>query len=74
MFALHTYTKLLLFFLSLITCFNRGTFITNAARKIGTVGGSLRDVQMLAGRSSLAITQRYVECDSDVLRKIFDLI
>ena len=36
----------------------RRTFITNAARKISSVGGSLRDVQMLAGHSSLAVTQR----------------
>ena len=35
----------------------RRTFITNAARKISTVGGSLRDVQMMAGHSSLAVTQ-----------------
>lgn len=41
----------------------RRTFITNAARKIGTVGGSLRDVQMLAGHSSLSVTQRYIERD-----------
>ncbi|MDG1288069.1 MAG: hypothetical protein P8P30_11010, partial [Rickettsiales bacterium] len=27
----------------------RRTFITNAAKKISSVGGSLRDVQMLAG-------------------------
>ena len=36
----------------------RRTFITNAARKISTVGGSLRDVQALAGHSSLQTTQR----------------
>ena len=41
----------------------RRTFITNAARKIGTVGGSLRDVQMLAGHSSLSVTQGYIEGD-----------
>ena len=34
----------------------RRTFITNAAKKISAVGGSLRDVQMLAGHSSLAVT------------------
>lgn len=51
----------------------RRTFITNAARKISTVGGSLRDVQMLAGHSSLAVTQRYIEGDSDARRKVVDL-
>jgi hypothetical protein len=30
----------------------RRTFITNAARKISTVGGSLRDIQVLAGQTS----------------------
>ena len=52
----------------------RRTFITNAARQITTVGGSLRDVQMLAGHSSLAVTQRYIEGDSEARRKIVDLI
>jgi integrase/recombinase XerD len=52
----------------------RRTFITNAARKISTVGGSLRDVQMLAGHSSLAVTQRYIEGDSEARKKIVDLI
>ena len=52
----------------------RRTFITNAARKISTVGGSLRDVQMLAGHSSLAVTQRYIDGDSDARRKIVDLV
>jgi integrase len=52
----------------------RRTFITNAARKISTVGGSLRDVQMLAGHSSLAVTQRYIEGDNEARRKIVDLL
>jgi integrase/recombinase XerD len=39
----------------------RRTFITNAARKISTVDGSLRDVQMLAGHANLRTTQRYIE-------------
>jgi integrase len=52
----------------------RRTFITNAAKKISTVGGSLRDVQMLAGHSSLAVTQRYIEGDSEARRKVVDLV
>ena len=52
----------------------RRTFITNAARKISTVGGSLRDVQMLAGHASLAVTQRYIDGDSEARKKIVDLI
>jgi integrase len=52
----------------------RRTFITNAARKISSVGGSLRDVQSLAGHSSLQTTQRYIEFNSDARRKIVDLI
>lgn len=52
----------------------RRTFITNAARKISTVGGSLRDVQALAGHASLAVTQRYIEGDSEARRKIVELV
>ena len=52
----------------------RRTFITNAARKIGSVGGSLRDVQMLAGHSSLAVTQRYIEGDGEARMKLVDCI
>ncbi|MDC1282225.1 site-specific integrase [bacterium] len=52
----------------------RRTFITNAARKISTVGGSLRDVQALAGHASLAVTQRYIDGDSEARRKIVDLL
>ena len=52
----------------------RRTFITNAARKISTIGGSLRDVQMLAGYSSLAVTQRYIDGDSEARKKVVDLV
>lgn len=48
----------------------RRTFITNAARKISSVGGSLRDVQSLAGHSSLNTTQRYIEVNSDAKRRV----
>ena len=51
----------------------RRTFITNAARKISTVGGSLRDVQHLAGHSSLQTTQRYIEGDSEARKRVVDL-
>lgn len=52
----------------------RRTFITNAARKISTVGGSLRDVQFLAGHSSLQTTQRYIEGDSEARKLVVDLV
>src|SRR6056297_194670 len=52
----------------------RRTFITNAAKKISTVGGSLRDVQALAGHSSLSVTQRYIEGDVAARAKVVDLV
>jgi integrase len=52
----------------------RRTFITNAARKISTVGGSIKDVQMLARHSSLQMTQRYIEADVDAQKKVVQLV
>ena len=52
----------------------RRTFITNAARKISSVGGSLRDVQAVAGHSSLAITQRYIDGSEDARAKVVELV
>lgn len=52
----------------------RRTFITNAARKISTVGGSIKDVQALARHSSLSMTQRYIEADVDAQKKVVQLI
>jgi integrase len=52
----------------------RRTFITNAARKVSLVGASLRDVQQLAGHSSLQTTQRYVEGDTEAKRKLVNLV
>ncbi len=52
----------------------RRTFITNAARRISTVGGSLRDVQLLAGHSALGTTQRYIEGDGMAQRKVVQII
>ena len=52
----------------------RRTFISNTARKISTVGGSLRDIQALAGHSNLQTTQRYIECDNESQKKVVNLI
>jgi integrase len=52
----------------------RRTFITNAARKIVQAGGSLRDVQQLAGHSGLQTTQRYIEGSSDAKRRVVGMI
>lgn len=52
----------------------RRTFITNAARKISTVGGSIRDVQLMAGHSNLNTTQRYIDVDAECQRRVVDLV
>ena len=52
----------------------RRTFITKTARAIGKVGGSLRDVQELAGHRSLTTTERYIEGDRDAQRKLVGMI
>ena len=52
----------------------RRTFITETSKKISLVGGSLRDIQMMVGHSSLQTTQRYIEADSQSQRKVVDLI
>jgi integrase/recombinase XerD len=52
----------------------RRTFITNAARKISTVGGSLRDVQELAGHANLRTTQRYIDENPEAQVRVVGLI
>lgn len=52
----------------------RRTFVTNAAKYIIQAGGSLRDIQQLAGHASLQMTQSYIEGDNEAKRKVVDLI
>lgn len=52
----------------------RRTAITKWARQISTVGGSLRDVQLLAGHSALGTTQRYIEGSEDAKRRVVELV
>lgn len=52
----------------------RRTFITNAARRVHKVGGSLRDVQVLAGHRSITMTQRYIEGDTDAQRRLVNIL
>ena len=52
----------------------RRTFITQSARIISKVGGSLRDIQELAGHRALTTTERYIEGDRDAQRKLIRLM
>jgi integrase len=52
----------------------RRTFITRAARLVHHAGGSMRDVQLLAGHRSIQTTQRYIDGDTDAQRKLVSMI
>lgn len=52
----------------------RRTFITRSARLLGRSGGSLRDVQELAGHRALTTTERYIEGDRAAQRRLVRLL
>jgi integrase/recombinase XerC len=52
----------------------RRTFITASARLLAKTGGSLRDIQELAGHRALTTTERYIEGDRAAQRKLISLL
>jgi integrase len=52
----------------------RRTFITYAARLVSKVGGSLRDVQELAGHRSIEQTQTYIDDNERAKRRLIALL
>lgn len=52
----------------------RRTFITIAARRIAKAGGSIRDVQVLAGHRSLKHTQGYIEANTRAQKRLVNLL
>lgn len=52
----------------------RRTFITRAARQLARTGGSLKDVQELAGHRHLTTTEGYIQGDRDAQRKLVRLV
>lgn len=63
--------------LGLIGCSShsgRRTFITRSARVLAKTGGSLRDIQELAGHRALTTTERYIEGDRAAQRRLIALL
>ena len=52
----------------------RRTFITTSARVLANTGGSLRDIQELAGHRALTTTERYIEGDRAAQRRLIELL
>jgi len=52
----------------------RRTFITTSARILAKTGGSLRDIQELAGHRALTTTERYIEGDRAAQRRLINLL
>lgn len=52
----------------------RRTFITTAAKNISLAGGTLNDIRMLAGHSTLSTTQRYIEYNTNAQKKIVEMV
>ena len=52
----------------------RRTFISQSARLIAKAGGSLRDIQELAGHRALTTTERYIEGDREAQRKLVQML
>ncbi|MBB1249150.1 tyrosine-type recombinase/integrase [Rhizobium sp. G21] len=52
----------------------RRTFVTRAVRLISKAGGSLRDVQQLAGHRSIETTQAYIDGDHDIQRRLIRMM
>lgn len=52
----------------------RRTFITRTARLLAKTGGSLRDVQELAGHRALSTTEGYIAGDREIQRRLVQLI
>ena len=52
----------------------RRTFITRSARMLARTGGSLRDIQELAGHKALTTTERYIAGDRPAQHRLIRLI
>lgn len=52
----------------------RRTFITRSARILAKTGGSLRDIQELAGHRSLTTTERYIAGNREAQRRLINLL